>query len=60
MPNLSPASVRKKYMLYDNKVSDGAESAQSKDELVRRMTAIGYEVVTDRGDVKKMLQGGSP
>ena len=60
MPNLSPASVRKKYMLYDNKVSDGAESAQSKTELCRRMAAIGYEVVTDRGDVKKTLQGGSP
>ena len=53
MPNLSPASVRKKYMLYDNKVSDGAESAQSKAELQRRMASIGYEVVTARGDVKK-------
>ncbi len=51
MPNLSPASVRKKYMLYNDKVSDGAESAQSKAELVRRMEAIGYEVVTARGDV---------
>ena len=53
MPNLSPASVRKKYMLYDTKVSDGAESAQSKAELQRRMASIGYEVVTARGDVKK-------
>ena len=53
MPNLSPASVRKKYMLYNDKVSDGAESAQSKNELCRRMTAIGYEVVTARGDVRK-------
>ena len=53
MPNLSPPSVRKKYMLYNDKISDGAESAQSKAELVRRMTAIGYEVVTARGDVKK-------
>ena len=53
MPNLSPASVRKKYMLYDNKGSDGAESAQSKAELQRRMASIGYEVVTARGDVKK-------
>ena len=52
MPNLSPASVRKKYMLYNDKISDGAESAQSKAELVRRMEAIGYEVVTARGDVK--------
>ncbi len=53
MPNLSPASVRRKYMLYNDKVSDGAESAQSKAELCRRMEAIGYEVVTARGDVKK-------
>lgn len=52
MPNLSPASVRKKYQLYDNKVSDGAESAQCVDELKKRMEAIGYEVVTDRGDYK--------
>ena len=53
MPNLSPAAVRKKYMLYNDKVSDGAKSAQSKAELERRMTAIGYEVVTARGDVKR-------
>ena len=53
MPNLSPPSVRKKYMLYNDKVSDGAESAQSKAELCRRMASIGYEVVTARGDVKK-------
>lgn len=53
MPNLSPASVRKKYMLYNDKVSDGAESAQSKAELERRMASIGYEVVTARGDVKR-------
>ena len=52
MPNLSPPSVRKKYMLYNDKISDGAESAQSKAELVRRMASIGYEVVTARGDVK--------
>ncbi len=53
MPNLSPPSVRKKYQLYNNKVSDGAESAQSKQTLVERMSAIGYRVVTDRGDVKE-------
>lgn len=52
MPNLSPASVRKKYMLYDNKISDGAESAQSKLTLIEKMRTIGYEVVTDRGDIK--------
>ncbi len=53
MPNLSPASVRKKYMLYNDKVSDGAESAQSKNTLEKRMASIGYEIVTDRGDIKK-------
>lgn len=50
MPNLSPACVRKKYALYDNKLSDGAESAQGVENLKKRMAAIGYEVVTDRGD----------
>ncbi len=53
MPNLSPPSVRKKYQLYNNKVSDGAESAQSKQTLVERMAAIGYEIVTARGDSKE-------
>lgn len=52
MPNLSPAAVRKKYALYDNKLSDGAESAQCVAELEKRMTSIGYEIVTDRGDIK--------
>ena len=51
MPNLSPASVRKKYALYDNKATDGSESAQCKAELAARMNSIGYEVVTDRGDI---------
>jgi len=52
MPNLSPASVRKKYMLYDNKLSDGAESAQAKAELEKRMASIGCTVVVDRGDAR--------
>ena len=52
MPNLSPQSVRKKYALYDNKLSDGSESAECKAELASRMASIGYEVVTDRGDIQ--------
>ncbi len=52
MPNLSPLSVRKKYMLYDNKIATGQESAQCVDELRQRMKAIGYDVVTHRGDAK--------
>ena len=54
MPNLSPASVRKKYMLYDNKLSDGDESAQMVDSLKERMASIGYKIVTDRGDIKNI------
>ncbi|MBE7046641.1 MAG: [FeFe] hydrogenase H-cluster radical SAM maturase HydE [Ruminococcaceae bacterium] len=53
MPNLSPKEVRKKYMLYDNKLSDGAESAQAKEELKRRIESIGYTISTSRGDVYK-------
>lgn len=51
MPNLSPSSVRKKYELYNNKLSDGDESAQSKENLSKRIKKIGYEIVTGRGDV---------
>jgi len=53
MPNLSPVSVRKKYELYDNKICTGEESAQCKDCLNNRMRGIGYEIVTDRGDIRK-------
>ncbi|MGN0776143.1 MAG: [FeFe] hydrogenase H-cluster radical SAM maturase HydE [Candidatus Ventricola sp.] len=50
MPNLSPAAVRRKYELYNNKLSDGDESAQGVAHLRQKMAAIGYEIVTDRGD----------
>ncbi len=53
MPNLSPSSVRKKYELYNNKLSDGDESAQRKENLAKRMKRIGYEIVTDRGDIRR-------
>lgn len=56
MPNLSPLSVRKKYMLYDNKLSTGAESAQRKDGLAARMAAVGYTLVDHRGDIIKQHQ----
>lgn len=51
MPNLSPVNVRKKYELYDNKICTGEESAQCRDCLNRRMKAVGYEIVTCRGDI---------
>lgn len=52
MPNLSPVGVRKKYMLYDNKICTGEESAQCRDCLSTRIAGIGYRLVTDRGDPK--------
>lgn len=55
MPNLSPMSVRKKYALYDGKISTGEESAQSLYKLKQSMNAIGYEVVVDRGDINNNL-----
>lgn len=50
MPNLSPVDVRKKYLLYDNKICTGDEAAESLQHLKEMMKAIGYEVVTSRGD----------
>ena len=50
MPNLSPVAVRKKYMLYDNKICTGDESAQCRACLERRMESIGYKIKISRGD----------
>ena len=50
MPNLSPDMFRKDYLLYDNKLATGEESAQSYQILEKRMKKIGYEIVFDRGD----------
>lgn len=53
MPNLSPISVRKKYELYDGKICTGDEAAHCIVCLHNRMASVGYEIVTDRGDVKR-------
>lgn len=50
MPNLSPRSVRKKYALYDNKLSTGEEAAESLRGLQTRIEAIGYRMDLSRGD----------
>lgn len=50
MPNLSPAQVREKYLLYDNKLCTGSEAAESLKDLEERMAAIGYHVTVSRGD----------
>ena len=53
MPNLSPTDVRKKYLLYDNKICTGDEAAECISCLGRRMESIGYKLVSARGDCKK-------
>jgi len=50
MPNLSPADVRDKYDLYNNKLSSGTEAAEGLAVLKEDMNAIGYRIVTSRGD----------
>ncbi len=53
MPNLSPEDAKKKYTLYNNKLSSGAEAAANKRMLEEKMEAIGYKIVTDIGNYKK-------
>ena len=50
MPNLSPEDARQKYMLYDNKLSSGAEAAESVALLQRSLQKIGYRAASSRGD----------
>lgn len=50
MPNLSPVKNRKDYELYDNKICTGEESAQCVSCLGRRVSSVGYELVSERGD----------
>lgn len=52
MPNLSPGEVRKKYLLYDNKICTGDEAAECVNCLGKRIASTGYELVSDRGDYK--------
>lgn len=64
MPNLSPAEVREKYALYDNKICTGDEAAQCRRCLEARMASIGYRVAVHRGDHigknKKISEGEAP
>lgn len=52
MPNLSPIYVRKKYLLYDNKICTGEETAECIKCLDARLKKIGYEITVSRGDLK--------
>ncbi|MDO4869337.1 MAG: [FeFe] hydrogenase H-cluster radical SAM maturase HydE [Bacillota bacterium] len=53
MPNLSPATVRDKYTIYENKLSSGAEAAEQKLALEQIVSGAGYQIVSDIGDVKR-------
>jgi len=50
MPNLSPLETRKKYLLYDGKISTEDDPRYCRRFIDQRMHKIGYEVVTSRGD----------
>ena len=53
MPNLSPMNVRKKYLLYNNKISTGTESAEGVELLKKSIDKIGYILTGARGDFDK-------
>ncbi len=52
MPNLSPTAVRHKYAIYDNKLSSGAEAAETIELLERELNLIGYHIDYSIGDFK--------
>lgn len=56
MPNLSPVNIRKKYMLYDNKICTGEEAAECQGCLTNRMNSIDRILVVDRGDAPERKQ----
>lgn len=50
MPNLSPASARKNYNLYDGKAISNAEAAEGIAQLETQLATIGYHINWNRGD----------
>lgn len=52
MPNLSPLSVRKKYLLYNNKAGTDTGPEESLNMLKQQVKKIGYEISSERGDYK--------
>ena len=50
MPNLSPMSVREKYLLYNNKAGIGESAKSGLEKLKAQMDKIGYAVEVGRGD----------
>ena len=50
MPNLSPVEFREAYDLYEGKAHSGLEAAENLKAVINKLSAVGYEVVVDRGD----------
>ena len=50
MPNLSPVTVRNKYMLYDGKICTGEEAAECIRCTERRIASTGRRMAIGRGD----------
>ena len=50
MPNLSPRDVRKKYLLYDNKICTGDEAAECRYCIENRIKNAGFQLDITRGD----------
>ena len=68
MPNLSPQSVRKKYMLYDNKLSSGEEAAEARagartarrgDRLPRRDRPRRLQGIKTKRGPARAVHGGN-
>ena len=55
MPNITPAKLRKNYLLYDNKICLGEDSSQCRGCIDQRITEAGYQLVTDVGNVKRSI-----
>lgn len=52
MPNLTPPNERKNYLLYQNKIVDGEETAESFQKLKEEIESIGLTVDLSRGDYR--------
>ncbi len=52
MPNITPPEARDKYTIYDNKKSNGSESAEQLSLLEEKLRGIGYHIDYGRGDYK--------
>ena len=50
MPNVTPLACRSKYAIYDNKKSNGTESAEQLELLSKRLEEISYFIDFARGD----------